>query len=428
MKKKAAYLLILITITFSIFPLFITQINAQTEPTVSLTPPQTIATQLNQIITVNITVSNVQNLWGWDASITWDPTCLNMSSTPVEENFLTQIGSTVFIPTTPGKGLLPDISDTLNTIKGSASGNGVLASLQFTVIGPCSATPITLNNIVLESPTNISTGVAPEIPTTSTSAVATVSLSIGGAPVANSGQNQTVVPGTNVVFNATNSISTGDNPTYTWSFTDNGSVQTLSGAIANYTFNNVGTYIVTLTLQDSKGSDNDTVTINVLTIANPVAQITVQGLASGQSANINQQLSFGANGSYVPGNGTIAYYIWDFGDGQRNNVTQSSGILHPYSSAGNYTVTLTVYATNGKDGTASTSINVVGNGTGSTSNPGSTPDTSSNPGSTTPGTSDAGGSSSNQQPFTLPGSILAILILVTILVLVGSTFWLRKRT
>ena len=81
-------------------------------------------------------------------SITWDPTCLNLTSTPVEGDFLTQIGSTAYIPTTPGKGLLPDISDTLLSIKSSASGSGVLASLQFQVMGPCSATPITLNNIV----------------------------------------------------------------------------------------------------------------------------------------------------------------------------------------------------------------------------------------------------------------------------------------
>ena len=96
MKKVITCILILLTLTSTIF-FFIDQTKADTSPTVALTPSQITVTQLNQVFKVNITISNVQNLWGWSARITWDPAVLNLVGAPIEGDFMTQVGTTQFI-------------------------------------------------------------------------------------------------------------------------------------------------------------------------------------------------------------------------------------------------------------------------------------------------------------------------------------------
>ncbi len=102
----------------------------------------------------------------------------------------------------------------------------------------------------------------PQIVPASYFSTSIVSLVLPGPPTANAGTEQTVPVGTTVVFNGSQSVSSGANATYTWTFTD-GTQQTLTGKIANYTFNNPGNYTVTLTVTDSLGTDNSTVLIRV---------------------------------------------------------------------------------------------------------------------------------------------------------------------
>jgi PKD repeat protein len=239
----------------------------------------------------------------------------------------------------------------------------------------------------------------PTITPTSDSCTAAVTLVINGEPVANAGQDQVVHQGTLVIFNASNSVSSGSNPIYTWSFID-GTPKILEGMIANYTFNRPGKYTVTLTLQDSLGTDNSTVIITVLSNTKPIAKITLQGITAEQSASVEQSITFSGSESYEPGNGTICSYLWNMGDGIGIGTGQT--ITYAYALPGTYNVTLTVFDANDNNATTSTIINVV---------------QSSSP-----------SPSYSQQSFSLPPAILAILLLVTITVLVGAIFWLRKRT
>jgi hypothetical protein len=447
MKKTGTFLLVL-TLVFSIFPLFISQAKAQTEPTISLTPSQITATQLNQIITVNVTISNVQNLWVWDAEITWDPTYLNMTSLPTEGNFMTQAGSTLFLPVSLKSGLEPDISDTMLETYG-VNGSGVLATLQFQVIGNAVGTPITIEDITLTAPPSASSsssatsGNGPPITPTSDYATATITLSYGGSPIANAGPNQVVPKYSTVIFNASNSISSGENPTYTWSFTD-GTPKTLYGMIANYTFNTPGTYILTLVLQDSLGSSNSTVTITVENEASLVAQIVAEGLTPNNEGTITavtgQTITFNGTESSESG-GTVVGYLWDMGDGTGKGTNPT--ITYAYKIPGKFNITLTVF--DAQNNTASTILPIdINEASSSTPVPSSSstpvpsssstpvPSSSSTPvpsSSSTPvPTSGSASSGTNQQPFSLPPLILAILVSVTVAVLGGSTFWLRKNT
>jgi len=254
-------------------------VQAQTQPSVFFNPLTVSATQLNQTFTLNIDISNVQNLWGWAINVTFDSQYVKFQSSS-EGNFLTnQVASTFYLATKPTSYKDPysnletlqlvtlddAVSSSSNGEDQSASGSGVLATLTFQAIKQTASTPITLGVSYLEgpNPTSAAAGTNPQITPVSTSSTATVSLIIPGPPTANAGQEQSVPVGTQVVFNGSESVSSGSSTNYTWTFMD-GTLKTLTGMIANYTFNNPGNYAVTLTVTDSLGTSNSTVLIHVI--------------------------------------------------------------------------------------------------------------------------------------------------------------------
>jgi PKD repeat protein len=430
MRKKSICMLMFIALALSVFPL-VQNIKAQAAPTVSFTPSTTQVTQLNQHLTLNITISGVQNLWFWHASVTWDPAVLSLVNSPQEGDFMAQSGQTLFVYIPAKNGIMPDIDDTLETTNG-VSGSGVLVTLEFQVIQSAS-TSIQLGNITLESPpASIGSAGGPQITPTSTSSTATISFASGGAPAANSGPAQTVTQGATVTFDGSNSMTTGSNPMYTWAFTDIGVNKTLTGINPTYTFNNPGIYPVTLTLTDSNGASTSNVTITVQSNSKPVAVIALEGINHGQSIPAGQSITFNGTGSYEPNNGTVARYLWNLGDTtQGTNATMTHAYdIPPTMNSKTYNVTLTVFDATNQNNTASTQITVVP-GSSQSSSP---PPTSSTQTTTHSPTSSSGESSTsttapNKTPQSgLPPEIIAIMIIVTVLVLGGSTVWLRKRT
>lgn len=263
--------------------------KAQTQPTVAFDQLTVNATQIDQTFTLNIEISNVQNLWGWGANVTFDSAFIKYVSSG-EGGFLTSQGASTFYLATKPKNYVDPYSNietlqqmtfndaidsTSNGQPQTASGSGILESLTFEAVAQTSSTSIILNVGELEGPlpTGSVTGTTHPIITPVSSVSATeVSLIIPGPPTANAGKEQSVPVGTQVIFNGSQSVTTGTNPSYTWTFTD-GTLQTLTGMIAHYTFNNPGNYTVTLTLTDSLGTSNSTLVIHVLgtqTSATPI--------------------------------------------------------------------------------------------------------------------------------------------------------------
>lgn len=142
-----------------------------------------------------------------------------------------------------------------------------------------------------------------------------------------------------------------------WQFHD-GSVYW--GSTAYYTYQQAGTYQVTLTVWDSRNAtDTDTLTVYVgQTNQAPVAVAS----ANPTSGVAPLMVNFSSAGSYDP-DGTISSYAWAFGDGGTSGLPNPS---HTYTNAGTYQATLTV--TDNQGATDSESVAITVSPPGCTSN------------------------------------------------------------
>jgi len=161
-----------------------------------------------------------------------------------------------------------------------------------------------------------------------------------------------------VSFNASNSSdSDGTIISYTWDFKDG---STGSGQTINHTFSSAGSYNVGLTITDNEGATDSTtkaitVTAPVISNQSPIASFT----ASPTSGVAPLTVSFNASGS-SDSDGTIISYTWDFKDGSTGSGQITS---HTFSSAGSYSVKLTVTDNEGATGTATKTVTVTADST-----------------------------------------------------------------
>ena len=133
-------------------------------------------------------------------------------------------------------------------------------------------------------------------------------------------------------FDGSASTSTeGSIVTYYWDFGDG---KKTTGKTANHAYSAAGEYQVKLIINDDSGlTGRLTKTVNVYT-DQPVAQFTY----SPDRSKPDDIVTFDASRSFDP-NGEIVQYSWDFGD---DSSGEGAVIEHKYTSAGEYSVTLTV--------------------------------------------------------------------------------------
>ncbi len=107
-----------------------------------------------------------------------------------------------------------------------------------------------------------------------------------------------------------------------------------------HTYANAGFYNVTLNIQTSDGCEN-TITIQVEVIPNPVANFTHTQACLGDAVNFTDL-------SQANGGGQIVSWAWDFGDPTSgvNNHANIKNPSHTYAQPGTYTVSLIVGTSN----------------------------------------------------------------------------------
>lgn len=148
----------------------------------------------------------------------------------------------------------------------------------------------------------------------------------------------------NVTFNASGSIPiSGTITEYLWSFGDN---STSTAELTNHTYIASGNYTVTLTVTNSLGLNNTEIR-SLRVYASPVANFTV----SPDKPSAGFPAVFNATGSYDVDR-AISRFRWNFGDGNTTETSEKT-ISHVYSSAGNCTVTLTVFDNDNYTGSTS---------------------------------------------------------------------------
>ena len=149
--------------------------------------------------------------------------------------------------------------------------------------------------------------------------------------------------GLSVVFHNTSSMSSGTLTTYNWNFGD-GTISSFESP--THTYSTQGTYTVTLIVGSIIGCYDTT--LKVITL-NPLP------IANFSFANGCQFAPVLFTDNSVKQQDVINQWNWDFGDGSVNQTSQNP--THTYTTAGNYSITLTI--TTNKGCTASVTLNIV---------------------------------------------------------------------
>jgi len=154
-------------------------------------------------------------------------------------------------------------------------------------------------------------------------------------PVADAGPDQSVLPGTTVIFNGSGSTDNVGIVNYTWTFTDV-TPQSLTGVNPNYTFDNTGDFEITLNVTDAASNwDTDNMWVHVWPdVTPPVAD-------AGPNQSVVQGTLVTFDGSGSTDNVGIVSYVWTFTDVTPKTLTDVQP-QYRFNNTGDFEVTLNV--------------------------------------------------------------------------------------
>lgn len=175
--------------------------------------------------------------------------------------------------------------------------------------------------------------------------VATVSLADpctgNQPPQAVAGNDVTGLVGQTMLFNGGGSIDLdGSIANYHWSFGDG---QTAVGASVPHAYAAPGIYFALLTVTDNCGATAADLAVANISAPDPCTGNLLPTANAGpdQEAHVGVPVAFASAGSADP-DGSLTSYWWNFGDGQSTGWQSASSVVHTYSAAGQFTVSLWV--------------------------------------------------------------------------------------
>jgi len=187
-------------------------------------------------------------------------------------------------------------------------------------------------------------------------------FSIGGDQKVYAFKDSSISPVANFTANVTsgkapltvqfNDTSSGSPTSWAWDFDNDGTIDSTEQNPI-YTYTEAGNYTVNLTVKNSVGS-NSTVKTDYITVSEtstPVEPPVAAFIANVTSGTAPLTVNFTDQST-----GSPTSWLWDFGDG---TTATEQNVSHTYTSAGNYTVNLTVANEKGNDSEVKTEYIIV---------------------------------------------------------------------
>ncbi|MFW6176725.1 MAG: PKD domain-containing protein, partial [Thermoplasmatota archaeon] len=164
-------------------------------------------------------------------------------------------------------------------------------------------------------------------------------------PVADAGEDRTVSYGEIFTLDASKSYDDHGIVNYTWFLED----EAFYGKITNISIEKLGTYIVTLEVEDSNGQkDSDTVNITVIDDKKPTAD-------AGNDRSVDEDTIVNFNGSDSSDNVGIVNYTWTI----ENLEYYGEEVTHTFEQPGDYIVELKVTDDAGNRDTDTVNVTVL---------------------------------------------------------------------
>lgn len=135
-------------------------------------------------------------------------------------------------------------------------------------------------------------------------------------------------------------IPAGTITSWQWNFGDGNTATLTSNNPFYHQYTTPGNYTISLITVAANGCKSDTAFVPVTILPKPVAAFT-----SGGNICLGDSVRF-IDASTAPV-GTITSWQWNFGDGNSAAYTNNNPFYHPYTTAGNYPVSLIVTGNNG---------------------------------------------------------------------------------
>lgn len=222
-----------------------------------------------------------------------------------------------------------------------STASGATASHSFTTAGTFTTTLTVTDSKGLTSSASTAITVAAPVILTPPTAVVATSTAAGPAPLT-----------VNLDGSGSKAASGSTISSYAWSFGDGASA---SGATTSHSFTSAGTYTATLTVTDNKGltsSASTPIVVSAPVVVNKAPSAVINATPTSGTSPLIATFDGSASSD---SDGTIASYIWNFGDG---STASGKTATHTYTTKATFTATLTVKDNQGASTTASTTINV----------------------------------------------------------------------
>jgi gliding motility-associated-like protein len=168
----------------------------------------------------------------------------------------------------------------------------------------------------------------------------TKTINVFDSPVANFGVTNPICQTDSVYLTDSTLISSGTIASWQWNFGDGNTITRTNNSPFYHHYTAPGPYTISLVVNSNNGCKSDTMRRSINVFVSPIAKF-------GYSGNICVTDSIRFTDTSSVASGTITSWQWNFGDGNTLIRNNNSAFWHPYTTTGNFVVSLVVFSNNG---------------------------------------------------------------------------------